>query len=57
MNKYAVTEETLNMILQYLGTRPYVEVATIIDHIRTSEGLSLEISEPKQDEPEAESAE
>lgn len=37
MNKYIVSEETLNSILNYLGSRPYVEVMDLVDSIRTAE--------------------
>lgn len=34
MNRYSLSEETLNKILGYLGNKPYVESAGLVDAIR-----------------------
>jgi hypothetical protein len=42
--KYAVTEETLNTILQYLGTRPFAEVMNIVPLVQAAELIEEEES-------------
>ena len=37
MNKYVLDELTLNALLKYLGSRPYVETFHLVDAIKTAE--------------------
>ena len=55
MNKYLLTEGTLNEILGYLGTRPYVEVAHLVEIIRNSE-IVADFGGAETTEPATESA-
>ena len=44
MNKYAVSEESLTAILNYLATRPYVEVYKILPLLQEPNIEALEAS-------------
>jgi len=39
--KYALTQETLNDVLTYLGNRPYFEVALLIDSIKNAQPVNI----------------
>lgn len=54
MKNYSVPEGTLNAVLAYLGTRPYVDVANLVDSIRSQSKEIVEASdEAPQSEPSA----
>jgi hypothetical protein len=46
---YQLSEETLNAVLQYLGSKPYTEVAGLIAAIQKAE----KVEEKKKDDKEA----
>ena len=53
MNEYRVSEDTLNIILQYLGKKPFIEVSEIIVRIKADVRL-IDNSLPANPEKESE---
>lgn len=41
MNEYIITEESANKILAYLGNKPFVEVANLINDLKSIKKLEL----------------
>ena len=50
MNEVKFSVELANAILQYLGSRPFVEVAGLITEIQKQAGISKVEEEPKVEE-------
>lgn len=48
MELIGVTKATFDTIVSYLGKRPYMEVASIMDSIR-SEAQSLQVDTPSEE--------
>ena len=47
-NSYILTESALNEVLKYLGSRPYVEVAHVIETIKSAS--IVDVSEETNEE-------
>jgi len=47
MNRYSLSEESINKVLKYLGERPYTEVSHLIAILRQD---ALQIIEPQVEE-------
>ncbi len=52
MRSFVITEDNLNSILSYLGSRPYVEVSNIISYLK---GIPEFVQAPRDHDPEVKS--
>lgn len=55
-NRYSLSEEALNKLLGYLGNRPYVETAALVDLIRNDAKLVANEASEAQEQVSQEQA-